>query len=188
MAMAGLPSRTSRWTRLTPSARAASKKLVSSLRADAAAVMLGMHRNQQQLALVGDGADQREADSASPLSRSQASTSETPAMGRIPLSCERVQASPKRSPKAVPITVITASRSSDDARFDAHGRRSIVAITPLPGARIGRAGVDRLGARLRRASGSRRASAAAGQLRALRPSRAHRPAAGARAKDQRSGR
>ena len=162
--------------------RARSMKSSSSMPADAAA---------------GDGSGSTASSSSSDSSatvrnsekpmtarrrRSRASISDTPAIGRIPAHCERVQASPKRSPNAASMTSMTASRSSDVPRLDAHGavdrrRRHHAASWH---ARVGRAGIDGLG---RQACAGSRASAAhwppTAKLRALRPSRAHRPAAAA---------
>ena len=123
--------------------------------------------------------NQREADRFLRL-RIAGDNQATPAIGRIPASCERVQASPKRSPKARSMTSMTASRSSDvpssirtvvDERGRGHHAASLTA-------RVGRAGVDRLRRQARaalRAAATRRQPTA--RPRAPRPTRAPRPAA-----------
>ena len=93
---------------------------------------------------VGDRAKQRKAD-ASPLPGSRARIRDTPAIGRIPRSCERVQASPKRSPNAASMTPMTASMSSEVAGCDVHLLLDRLPSRRLRDARVGRAGIDGLG-------------------------------------------
>ena len=153
-------------------------EIIEQRLADAAPLRGGIDREQQQLGLVGDGADQREAaDLAIIVS---ASVSETPAIGRIPAHCERVQASPKHGWKAAAMIAMTSSRSSLLARCAAGQpgraaprRRHHAALR----ARVGRAGIDRLASSMRSSSGKceRAAGASAGAAAPRRP-RAPRPA------------
>ena len=84
------------------------EEIFEEAEADAAPLLIGEHADEQKFGLAGNRADQGEADDgAAPAVDGKGQR--TPAIGRIPLSWERVQASPKRSPNALSITRMTAS-------------------------------------------------------------------------------
>ena len=145
MPIAGLPSRTSRWTRSTPlrarrrgSGRAADRRRRAAARSEAP--------RSGEARILPRPCGQARSRRPHRCARSSARVSDTPAIGRIPLSCERVQASPNLSPKAASMTAMTASMSSavpgvDPDFVGERGRRHHAASGPG----IGRAGINRLG-------------------------------------------
>ena len=110
LSTAGLPSRTSRWTRVAPAARARSTKCSSSSRADAAPLMVGRDREQQQFGFAGDRADS-EKPGAAARARRRASATRRSSAGSRRIATGSM---PRRSgSNAASMIAMTASRSRD---------------------------------------------------------------------------
>ena len=115
-------------------------EMVEQPQPDAAPLHVGQHADEQKLGFPAT-VRTSEKPTTAPRARSRARVRDTPAIGRIPLSCERVQASPKRSPKAASITRMTASIWSAragrdrDVMVDGGGRHQAASRALASGAR-----------------------------------------------------